>query len=184
MADSKSPATSAHTAQDAGAHQANFPPFNAETFPSQLLWFVLAFGALYLLMSRIALPRVGAILETRENRIAADLDTAARAQQQADAAGKAHEKTLTDARANARDTAQAASVRLAAESDARRKSLEADLNAQLAVAEKQIAATKAAAMGHVSQIAEDAAAAIVQQLTGRAAPAAVIASAVADLKTG
>ena len=42
-----------------------FPPFDAHTFASQLFWLALAFIALYLLMSRIALPRIGSILEAR-----------------------------------------------------------------------------------------------------------------------
>jgi F-type H+-transporting ATPase subunit b len=47
----------------ASEHGRGFPPFNTETFVSQLLWLALIFLALYLLMSRIALPRVGSILE-------------------------------------------------------------------------------------------------------------------------
>ena len=50
-------------------HGRAFPPFDAQTFASQLFWFALAFIALYLLMSRVALPRVGSILEARRQRI-------------------------------------------------------------------------------------------------------------------
>src|SRR6516225_2444159 len=57
----------------ASEHGAGFPPFNAHTFASQLLWLALIFLALYLLMSRIALPRIGSILEARRQRIQDDL---------------------------------------------------------------------------------------------------------------
>src|SRR5258706_13187737 len=57
----------------ASEHGGGFPPFNAHTFASQLLWLALIFLALYLLMSRVALPRVGSILEAPRRPIAADL---------------------------------------------------------------------------------------------------------------
>src|SRR5947208_1000609 len=55
----------------ASEHGGGFPPFQKETFASQLLWLALVFVALYLLMSRIALPRIGSILDRRRSRGAA-----------------------------------------------------------------------------------------------------------------
>src|SRR5208282_6274393 len=83
---------------EAGGGHANFPPFESATFPSQLLWLAITFGALYYVMSKIALPKVGAVIERRKARIAKDLDDAAAMHQQAAAAAAAHEKTLADAR--------------------------------------------------------------------------------------
>ena len=62
-----------------------FPPFDASTFASQLVWLALTFVALYLLMSRVALPRVGAIIEDRRQRVAGDLAEAQRFKEQSDA---------------------------------------------------------------------------------------------------
>ena len=76
----------------ASEHGAGFPPFNAHTFASQLLWLALIFLALYLLMSRIALPRIGSILEARRQRIQDDLAEAQRFKDASDAAIAAHEK--------------------------------------------------------------------------------------------
>ena len=70
----------------ASEHGSGFPPFNAHTFASQLLWLVLIFLALYLLMSRIALPRIGSILEARRQRIQDDLAEAQRFKDASDAA--------------------------------------------------------------------------------------------------
>ncbi len=171
---------SAGTEVPGGAGHADvFPPFDTTHFSSQLLWLALTFGALYLLMSKVALPRVAGILEHRESTISGDLDKAAQMQKQADDAGKAYEKTLADAKAKAQAMGQEAGSRLAAEGEAKRKTIEGELNAKLADAETQIAATRAAAMSNVDGIARDAAAAIVQQLTGTAANADAIAAAVA-----
>src|SRR3712207_5473926 len=78
-----------------------FPPFQRETFASQLFWLALAFVVLYLLMSRVALPRVGGIIADRKARIAADLAEAERARAESEAAAAGYEKSLADARARA-----------------------------------------------------------------------------------
>ena len=65
----------AHTGAPEGGHGA-FPPFQSEHFPSQLLWLALTFVLLYVLMSRVALPRIGSIIAERSRRIADDLKAA------------------------------------------------------------------------------------------------------------
>lgn len=166
-----------------GGGHANFPPFDASTFPSQLLWLAITFGALYYVMSRIALPKVGAVIATRKARIAKDLDDAAAMQQRADAAAAAHEKTLADARLKAQGLAQEARDKLAAEAELKRKALEDELAAELVVAENQIAATRAQAMTNVEAIARDAAGAIVERILGRPADPNAVAAAVASAKS-
>ena len=175
-------ATQTEVGHEAGGH-ANFPPFDAATFPSQLLWLAITFGALYYVMSKIALPKVGAVIENRKARIAKDLNDAAAMQQQADAAAKAHEKTLADARVRAQGLAQEARDKLAAESETKRKALEDELSAKLAVAEQQIAAMRTQAMSNVESIARDAAGAIFERILGRPADANAIAAAVASVKS-
>jgi F-type H+-transporting ATPase subunit b len=145
-----------------------FPPFATETFASQLLWFALAFGLLYWLMAKVALPRVGDILETRTNRIAADLADAERLRAESEAAGEAYEKSLAEARAKSKAIAQEARDALAAESEAKRKALEAGLAQRIAESEATISARTAEAMASVRGIAADAATAIVARLTGQA----------------
>jgi F-type H+-transporting ATPase subunit b len=160
----------------------NFPPFASETFPSQLLWLAISFGALYYYMSKKALPKVGAVIQLRKERIAKDLDDATAMQQKADAAAAAHQKSLTEARARAQGVAQAARDQLAAETEARRHALDAELAAKLAAAERQIAETRAQAMANVGAIAKDAAGAIVERLIGRPAAADAIAAAIDSAK--
>jgi F-type H+-transporting ATPase subunit b len=170
-------ATSAHTETPGGAH-GGFPPFQVETFPSQLLWFAVAFIALYLLMARIAIPRIGGIIEARRDRIAGDLTEAQRLRGDSDAALAAYEKALADARARAQSIANETRDKLNAEAERARKALEEELNKKLAAAEQTIATTKQAAMSNVRGIASDAAKAIVERLTGAAAPAQAVESAV------
>lgn len=169
-------ATSAHT--EAPHEKGPFPPFKSDDFPSQLLWLTLSFVVLYVLLAKVVLPRVASILEARKRRIEGDLADAAQAKAASDTAITAYEKSLADARTSAQALAAKTHQELAAQSEARRKDLEAGLAAKLADAEKKIAATKAAAMKNVSGIATEAASSIVERLTGAAPDKAAIERAV------
>jgi F-type H+-transporting ATPase subunit b len=174
--------TTAHTAAD-GGHKAPFPPFQKETFASQLVSLLVAFVALYLIVSRIALPRVGSLLDARQNAIEGDLAAAQKLKDESDAALKAYESELAAARARAQAISAETREKLGAAAEAERKTLEERLAIKLAEAEKTIAATREAAMRNVRGIAAEAAAAIVQQLTGLAPDGKTVESAVdASLK--
>jgi F-type H+-transporting ATPase subunit b len=162
-----------------------FPPFASETFLPQLIWLAIAFGLLYFLMSRVALPRVAGILETRGERIAADLEAAQRMKAESDASVEAYEASLAEARNRALAIAAETRDAVTRDMDVQRKSVESELAGRLAAAESQIAATKSAALSNVRGIASEAATAIVVQLTGRVPEAAGVAAAVdAALKDG
>jgi F-type H+-transporting ATPase subunit b len=159
-----------------------FPPFDARNFPSQILWFAIAFGAFYLLMSRVALPRMRSIIEARVGKIESDLAAAHKMQDEAREAAAAYEKTLAEARAKARDLAQQTHAAIKAQQEAKRHAIEASLDEKLRTAEIQIAETKANAMANVGQIANEAAAAIVEHFTGKPADPTAVAAAVAEAK--
>src|ERR1700744_5602247 len=117
-------ATEAHTEHPAGKPQ--FPPFNKETFASQLVWFAIFFIALYVIISRLAIPRIGGIVEARRNRVEGDIAEANRLKDQSDAALKAYEKSLADARGRAQQLASEARDKLNAEAEDARKRLEGE----------------------------------------------------------
>jgi F-type H+-transporting ATPase subunit b len=169
-------ATQTQVGQAAG--HANFPPFDASTFPSQLLWFALIFGGMYYYLSKRFLPAVGKVIQSRRARIAKDIDEATELQRQADAAAAEHERSIAAARASAQATAQAARDKTAAETDAKRKAIEDELSVKLGEAERRIAANRSAAMANVSAIARETTGAIVERLIGRSPDAAKVAEAV------
>lgn len=173
-------ATNTAQTQAHGGAKPQFPPFQKETFASQLIWLAIFFVGLYLLMSRIALPRVGGIIEARTSQIEGDLAEANRLKLESESAIAAYEKTLADARVNAQAIGAKKRDELMAEADKRRKTLEDQLNRKLEDAEKTIAATKTSAMGNVRGIATEAAAAIVERLIGQAPPEKALADAIAD----
>lgn len=146
-----------------------FPPFDASSFGSQLLWLAISFGALYLLMSRVALPRVGEILEVRRDRIEGDLAEADRLREKTDQAIKAYETDLAEARAKANAIADDTRQGIKAENSKARASAEAKLATKMAEAEARIAETKNAALSNVDEIAAQTAVAIVGAISGKVA---------------
>ncbi|MDB5474454.1 MAG: synthase subunit [Devosia sp.] len=159
--------THATTEAHGGEHDSGvFPPFDPATFPSQLLWLALTFGALYLLMSRVALPRIGGILENRKGIIDADLAAADASRQKTDAAIAAYEAALAAAKAKAQGIASQTRETIQADLAAKRNAVEADLTAKVSAAEARIAGTKAEALTHVGEIATETAQTVVTQLVG------------------
>jgi F-type H+-transporting ATPase subunit b len=175
--DAKGQKTGAHTEAD-GGHGGGFPPFESQYFASQLVSLVIAFVALYIIVSRFALPKVGGTIEARQNAIDGDLAEAQKLKDQSDAALKAYEGELAAARSRAQAIGNETREKMNASAEAERKALEAKLADKLVEAEKQIAATRTAAMGNVRSIAADAAGAIVQRLTGTTPDATAVTKAV------
>ena len=166
--------THATTEAHGGEHETGvFPPFDPSTFPSQLLWLALSFGALYLLMSKLALPRIGGILENRKSVIDADLAAADASRQKTDAAIAAYETALAEAKSKAQGIADQSRAAITTDLAAKRAAVEADLASKVSAAEARIASTKAEALTHVDEIAAETAQTVVTQLVGDVAPESV-----------
>lgn len=155
-----------------------FPPFDPAHYPSQILWLAIIFGLFYLFLKRVALPRVGSILEVRRERIQHDLDQAGKLKEEADAAVAAYEQELAEARGKANAIGQEARDAAKAEAEAKRKSVESELEKKLGAAEAEIERIKSSALAEVSTIATDTASAIVEHLIGGKADKAAVAAAV------
>ena len=158
-----------HEAAAAG-HEAGsgFPPFDqiGEFGVSQVFWLIVTFAVLYFFVAFVFLPKIKAAVEGRDGAIKADVAKAAELSAKADASVKQFETQIAAARANARDTASKAKAEADAKTAAQTAKVEADLNTRLSAAESRIAETRAKAMTNVAAVAEDAAAAIAERLTG------------------
>ena len=159
-------ATIATTEAPGGQQPAGFPPFKTETYPSQIFWLVITFGFLFLVLWRVAGPRIGGVIAARRGAINADIEAARKARGDADAAETAYRTALAGARARAQGLAEETRQKLAAEIAAEKARADAEAAQAMAAADARIAATREAARGHVAQAARDAAAAIVARLIG------------------
>lgn len=157
------------------------PHFDVTSFPSQLFWLAATFIALYVLMAKVALPRIGDILAERQRRISDDLDMAERLKSETEAAIATYEKALAEARASAQAEIARALEANAADAAARHAEMDTILAAKIAESEKRIHAARRQALAEVNGIAADVAAAIVAHVADVATDADAIAPVVAAI---
>jgi F-type H+-transporting ATPase subunit b len=147
-------------------------------FAPQLIWLAISFIGLYLIMTKAALPRIGAVLEQRRDKMASDLDLADQLKSETETAIAAYEAALAEARAKAHAIAEETRAELKAETDKQAQALEAELAEKTAAAEARIKDTKDKALTQVRDVASDAAAAIVKELIGSTVTKTKVKSAV------
>jgi F-type H+-transporting ATPase subunit b len=174
--------TAAHGGEHGEAVKDPFPAFDPTWFASQLFWLAVFFLGLYFALSRFILPKLSDTLEKRANRIAADLDEAARLNNQSVEAQKALELRLAQARAKARETADKAREKTEAELATETARVDADLTRKLETAESRISKLRADAMKNVEQIAIDTAEAMTARLGVKASKADVKKAVTAALE--
>ena len=154
-----------HAGDDHGSRA--FPPFDPAFFPSQLFWFFLTFIALYFLLAKVFLPRVGETIEERGSRIADDLDQASRMQREAEEAEKAYTRSLADARAKAMNVAETTKQAVDTEIQSKLTAADAEADKAAEAAEKRIREIRTKALGNIETIASETAQTAVTALTGK-----------------
>ncbi len=154
------------------------PQFDLTVWSPQLVWLTISFVLLYVLMSRVALPRVSSILEDREFRISDSLRRAESLKQDAESAVAAYEKLMTDARAKAHEQVHTVRERAARDAAERHAELNDRLSAEVAAAETRIAAARDQAVGELRGLAVEVAGAAVERLMGEKLDPAAVSTAV------
>lgn len=149
-----------------GGHGKAFPPMDPTTFPSQLLWLALTFGALYLIMTRTAVPRIGQVIDDRRDRIQRDLDQAESLKNETETALAEYEQALAEAKQKASGIANQERAKVTAEAEQKRAVAEEREAAKMAEAEARISAARAKALSSVDEIAAETANSIVEKLIG------------------
>ena len=180
-------AEAGHTTEGTEAHGGGagaFPPLDSKTFPSQLFWLFIFFALLYVLMSKVVLPRLARILDQRTAKIEGELAKAQSLKDETEGAIKSYEKALADARGKATSIGQDARAKMLSEVDTERHALEDTLGKKLADAEAKIGKSRAKAMAEVDGLAADTAAEIIAALTGAKVTKAAVTKAIADVAKG
>ena len=151
------------------------PQLDFALWPPQLIWLLISFAALYIIMVRVALPRISTVIEQRRDRIAGDLDQARELKDKSEKAKRDYEEALKNARAHAHNIAQETRDKLNALTERQRAMGEATLTAKLDDAEARISQSKQQAMAKLDDIAAETASALIGKLIG---------SGVSDAKVG
>lgn len=177
-------AASAFAAGDGQASQGGLPQLDVHSYPTQIFWLIVTFVILYLIMAKVALPRIAEVLEERQERIADDIETAERLRSEAATVQAEYEKALAEARGKAqalfRETAEAIAKEHAdAEAEAAKK-----MARKTKTAETRIAKQRAEALESLRAVASETAAAATVKLIGVEPPAAAVDKAVEQAAGG
>ena len=144
------------------------PQLDVNTFLPQVVWLVITFTALFLLMWRVAVPRIADVLEARQRRIEDNLDKAQESKKEAEETLAAYEQAMNEARAGANTHIAEAAARMSGEAANREAKLAKDLSARIAAAEDEIAKAVGDAMDNIRAATIEVAAAVLERLTGEA----------------
>ena len=181
-------ADDAHSAADAayGAADAapGMPQLDFSTFPNQMFWLVVTLVVIYLVLSRVALPRISAVLAERQGTITNDIAAAEDLKRQATEAEEAYNKALADARAEAQAIVAETRAEIQAELDEATAHADAEISAKAAESEARIREIRAGALQSVEEVAKDTAAEIVTAIGPAGVDTGPVADAVAERMKG
>ncbi|MFG5383776.1 F0F1 ATP synthase subunit B' [Yoonia sp. R2-816] len=167
---------------DAGGSALGMPQLCADWMPNQIFWLIITLAAIYFVMSRIALPRIGAVLAERSGTITNDIAAAEELKNKAAEAEAAYEKALVDARAEAQKIVAEAKAEIQAELDVELQKADAEIAAKTAESEKAIAEIRDGAVKSVAEVAKDTAKELVSVMGGSADAKAITAAVNARMK--
>lgn len=142
------------------------PQLDISTFTPQIVWLIITFGVLYLLMAKLALPRIGSILEQRQNRIDDNLAMAQNLKRESEVDAESYETAIFEAREQARTSTQLAIKEMSEESQRRQSELNDRLVSEVKSAEERIAQARKKAMSNISEMAEDIVLDVAETLIG------------------
>jgi F-type H+-transporting ATPase subunit b len=125
------------------------PQLDPSTFGTQLFWLFVAFTVLFLIVWKIALPRITDVREVRQNRIDDDLDKASTMKEEAESVLEAYEQALAAATSEAQDLQRQAAAELAEERTRRHDELARTLSERASEAESRINAERQRAVENI-----------------------------------
>lgn len=159
-------------------HYVGMPQLNFDWFSNQIFWLVVTLVVIYIIMNRIALPRIAGVLADRSGAIQRDLDAAEDMKRKAVEAEEAYNKALADARSQASDIVAETRAEIQKDLDAATAKADAEISAKAAESEKAIMEIRKGAMKSVEKVASDTAANIVEAVMPGAGDAKAIKAAI------
>jgi len=171
-----------HAAAGHATESVGMPQIDFTSFPNQIFWLAITLVVIFFILSRVALPRIAAVLAERQGIITNDIAAAQDLKQKAVEAEEAYNKALADARANANSIVAEAKAEIQAELDVAIAKADAEIAAKAAEGEKAIAVIRENAMASVKDVAKNTAKEIVAILGGKTDAKAVTAAVAARMK--
>lgn len=172
------PTVASAAGAEGGEQSGGLPQLDFATFPTQIFWLIVSFTVLYVMMSRVAVPRIAEVLEERQERIADDLETADRLREEAQKVREEYERNLADTHSEASSLIRATQDEIAKEQSDAEAEAAKKLARKAKTAETRIAKQKSEALESLKAVASEAALEATRKLIGVEADQAAVGKAV------
>ena len=163
------------------AESGGMPQLNPEFWISQILWLILTFGALYIVLSKVILPKISDNLESRRSQILENIEIAEKQREESEEKVKEFEKIILNSKLEAKNLFNEARQKVLEDVDKKRSELEKSIEAEIVSAEKEIQSLNSNSLENIKKIATDTSGDLISQLIGQEVDKNTISSIVNDL---
>ena len=157
------------------------PQLNPEYWFSQIFWLVIVFWSLYLILSKLILPKISVNLESRKSQIAENIDSAEKKRQESDLKLKEYEKIISEAKIEAKNIFNKAKEKIFRDINVKKESLEKEIDQEIKKVEKEIIDLKQKSPQKINKIATEISADLVKQIIGAEVNNSNISAVVEDI---
>ena len=163
------------------AESGGMPQLNPEFWISQIVWLILTFGALYIVLSKVILPKISDNLESRRSQILENIEIAEKQREESEEKVKEFEKIILNSKLEAKNLFNEARQKVLEDVDKKRSELEKSIEAEIVSAEKEIQSLNSNSLENIKKIATDTSADLISRLIGQEIDKNSISSIVNDL---
>ena len=156
--------TSAQSGESGG-----MPQLNPEFWVSQIFWLVLTFGLLYIILSKLILPKISNNLESRKSQILENIETAEKQREESEKKVKEFEKIILESKIEAKNYFNEARQKILEDITIKKNSLDKDIDDEISAAEQEIKNLKTASSEKIKNIAIETSSELIKQLIGEEA---------------
>ena len=148
------------------ASEGGMPQLNTEFWVSQIFWLTIIFGSLYILLSKLVLPKISNNLEARKSQILENIEAAEKQKKESDQKIKDYEKIISDAKADAKNILNQAREKILIDINNKKESLDKEIDEEIKKAENEILNFKKKSDKKINKIAIETSADLIKQIIG------------------
>ena len=163
------------------AESGGMPQLNPEFWISQIFWLTLTFGILYLVLSKLILPKISANLESRKSQILENIEAAEKQREDSETKLKEYEEIISKSRLDSKNIFNQARVKALKDINAKREVLDKQIDDEIFKAEEEIKTLRENAPDKINKIAIETSSELVQKLIGAEINNSSISAIVDDL---
>jgi len=164
-----------------GAESGGMPQLNPEFWISQIFWLIITFSSLFLILSKIILPKISKNIEFRKSQILENIETAEQQKEESDNKIKQYENFILKSKNEAKNYFNKARKKVLEEIDKKKEQLDKELNNEINIAEKEIIELKNNAPEKINKIAVETSSLLIRELIGEEVNGSSISAIVDDL---